>query len=92
MWRSLAVLEDLQVTGMDGVFGTRSLDHLLIYGEQHPRRLLTDYERHYNAHRAHQPRDQRPPLHDPDQPIDLTAVIKRRSTVSGLIHEYRRAA
>jgi hypothetical protein len=34
----------------------------------------------------------RPPLHDPDQPIDVAAVIKRRTTVAGLIHEYRRAA
>jgi putative transposase len=68
------------------------LDHLLIYGERHLRRVLAEYERHYNDHRAHQSRDQRPPMHDPDQPIDLTAVIERRSTVAGLIHEYRRAA
>jgi putative transposase len=53
--------------------------------------VLAEYEQHYNTHRAHQSRDQRPPLHDPDQPIDLTAVIKRRTTVAGLIHEYRRA-
>jgi len=38
------------------------------------------------------PAIKRPPLHDPDQPIDLTAAIKRRSTVAGLIHEYRRVA
>jgi hypothetical protein len=55
-------------------------------------RVLNDYERHYNAHRAHQSRDQRPPLHDPDEPIDITAAIKRRTTVAGLIYEYRRAA
>jgi putative transposase len=75
-----------------GTLRRECLDHLLIYGEQHLRRLLTDYEQHYNAHRAHQSRDQRPPLHDPNQPIDGTAVIKRRTTVAGLIHEYRRAA
>jgi hypothetical protein len=54
--------------------------------------VLSDYERHYNAQRAHQSLGQRPPLHDPGQPIDLTAVIKRRTTVAGLIHEYRRTA
>jgi transposase InsO family protein len=75
-----------------GTLRRECLDHLLIYGEQHLRRVLTDYERHYNAHRAHQSRDQRPPLHDPDRPIDVTAVIKRRTTVAGLIHEYQRAA
>jgi putative transposase len=75
-----------------GTLRRECLDHVLIYGEQHLRRVLDDYERHYNAHRAHQSRDQRPPLHDPDQPINLTAAIKRRSTVAGLIHEYRRVA
>ena len=75
-----------------GTLRRESLDHLLIYGEQHLRRVLTDYERHYNGHRAHQSRDQRPPLHDSGQPIDVTALIKRRTTVAGLIHEYRRAA
>jgi putative transposase len=75
-----------------GTLRRECLDHLLIYGERHLRWVLTDYERHYNAHRAHQSRGQRPPLHDPDQPIDLTAVIRRRTTVAGLIHEYRRAA
>jgi putative transposase len=75
-----------------GTLRRECLDHLLIHGEQHLRRVLDDYARHYNAHRAHQSLGQRPPLHDPDQPIDLTAVIKRRATVAGLIHEYRRAA
>jgi hypothetical protein len=32
------------------------LDHLLVYGEQHLRRVLADYERHYNGHRAQVPR------------------------------------
>jgi hypothetical protein len=31
-------------------------------------------------------------LHDADRPIDPTVVIERRSTVAGLIHEYRKAA
>ncbi|MDB4872600.1 MAG: integrase [Gemmatimonadales bacterium] len=75
-----------------GTLRRECLDHLLIYGERHLRRVLAEYERHYNAHRAHQSRDQRPPLHDPDQPINLTAMIEHRTTVAGLIHEYRRAA
>ncbi|MCW2917355.1 MAG: integrase, partial [Actinomycetia bacterium] len=75
-----------------GTLRRECLDHLVIYGEQYLRRVLAEYERHSNTHRAPQSRDQRPPLHDPDQPIDLTAVIERRTTVAGLIHEYRRAA
>jgi putative transposase len=68
------------------------LDHLLIYSERHLRRVLAEYARHYNGHRPHQPREQRPPLHEPGQPVDVTIGIKRRPVVHGLINEYRRAA
>jgi transposase InsO family protein len=68
------------------------LDHLLIYGARHLRRVLAEYAQHYNEHRPHQSRGQRPPLHQPGQPIDITARIKRRQIVHGLISEYRRLA
>jgi transposase InsO family protein len=66
--------------------------HLLIHGEQHLRQILAEYAQHYNDHRPHQARNQRPPLHEPGQAIDMTAQIKRRRAVRGLISEYRRAA
>ena len=66
--------------------------HLLIYGERHFWRLLAEYAQHYNGHRPHQSREQRPPLHEPGQPIDVTARITRRQVVHRLISEYRRAA
>ena len=75
-----------------GTLRRECLDHLLIYGERHLRQILTEYARHYNDHRPHQSREQRPPLHEPGQPIDMTARIKRRQAVQGLISEYRRAA
>jgi hypothetical protein len=65
------------------------LDHLLIHGERHLRRILAEYARHYNEHRPHQSREQRPPLHESGQPIDMTTRIKRRQVVHGLISEYR---
>jgi putative transposase len=65
---------------------------LLIYGERRLWRTLAEYSRHYYAHRPHQSREQRPPLREPGQPIDVTARIKRRQVVHGLISEYRRAA
>jgi hypothetical protein len=68
------------------------LDHLLIHGERHLRRVLAVYAQHYNEHRPHQSREQRPPLHEPGQPVDVTARIKRRQVIHGLISEYRRAA
>jgi putative transposase len=67
-------------------------DHLLIYSERHLRRVLAEYAQHYNEHRPHQSREQRPPLHQPGQSIDMTARITRTPVVHGLISEYRRAA
>jgi putative transposase len=75
-----------------GTLRRECLDHLLVYGERHLRRILTEYSRHYNGHRPHQSREQRPPLHEPGQPIDVTARIERTHVVHGLINEYRRAA
>ena len=75
-----------------GTLRRECLDHLLIYDERHLWRTLTEYSEHYNRHRPHQSRDQRPPLHQPGQPVDTTARIKHRRVVQGLISEYRRAA
>jgi hypothetical protein len=36
-------------------------------------------------------RHQRPPLHEPGPAVDMTARIKRRQVVHGLISEYRSA-
>ena len=58
-----------------GTLRRECLDHLLIYGEGHLRRILAEYTRHYNEHRPHQSRDQRPPLHEPGQAVDMTARI-----------------
>ena len=75
-----------------GTLRRECLDHLLIHGEQHLRHILAEYAQHYNDHRPHQSREQRPPLHEPGQAIDVTARIKLRQAVQGLISEYRRAA
>jgi transposase InsO family protein len=75
-----------------GTLRRECLDHLLIHGEQHLRQILAAYAQHYNDHRPHQARAQRPPLYKPGQAIDATARIKRRQAVQGLISEYRRAA
>ena len=75
-----------------GTLRRECLDHLLVYGEQHLRQVLAAYARHYNEHRPHQSREQRPPLREPGQAVDVTARIKRTHVVQGLISEYRRAA
>ena len=75
-----------------GTLRRECLDHLLIYGKRHLRRVLAEYARHYNEHLPHQSREQRPPLHEPGEAVDVTARIKRTHVVQGLISEYRRAA
>ena len=75
-----------------GTLRRECLDHLLIHGERHLLQILGEYSRHYNMHPPHQSREQRPPLHEPGQTIDMTARIKRRQVVNGLINEYSRAA
>jgi putative transposase len=75
-----------------GTLRRECLDHLLIYGEGHLRRILAEDARHYNEHRPHQSREQRPPLHEPGQTIDMTARITRTPVVHGLSSECRRAA
>jgi hypothetical protein len=72
--------------------GASASNHLLIHGERHLRRILAEYARHYNGHRPHQSREQRPPLYEPGQPIDMTTQIERTRVVHCVISEYRRAA
>lgn len=65
---------------------------MLIYNEQHLRTVLAEYTDHYNRHRPHQSRQQRPP--DSDKPVvtPLDAPIRRRRVLGGVINEYHRAA
>jgi putative transposase len=67
-------------------------DRTLIWNRQHLQRLLREYVEHYNTHRPHRSLGQRAPdntavvAYRPGQPI------RRQTTCSGLINEYRHAA
>ncbi len=67
-------------------------DKILLYGDRHATAVLDAYARHFNDHRPHQGRDQRPPNHDPATVTPLAGPIRRRKILGGVINEYHRAA
>jgi hypothetical protein len=54
--------------------------------------VLATYAGHYNGHRPHQSRQQRPPDHDMPVVRPLEAPVRRRKVPGGVINEYYRAA
>jgi hypothetical protein len=69
------------------------LDRMLIYNTRHLLAVLGEYLAHYNGHRPHQGREQRPPDCDTLPVADLNALrVRRRKVVHGMINEYEQAA
>jgi putative transposase len=63
-------------------------DRMLIYGERHLRSVLGEYAGHYNGHRPHQSREQRPPDRDDQARVPLDLPVQRRKVLGGMINEY----
>jgi putative transposase len=69
------------------------LDRILILNAAHARRVLREYETHFNTHRPHRSLSQAAPLRAlPSVPADPTAAVIRRDRLGGLIHEYAQVA
>ena len=75
-----------------GTLRRECLDHVLILGAQHLRKVLAEYAVLYNGHRSHQGLLQEFPLREPGRVVDVAGRIERRQVVGGPISEYRRAA
>jgi putative transposase len=67
-------------------------DRMLIYGEQHLLSVLGEYAGHYNRHRPHQSRQQRPPDQEGQVSVPLDLPVQRRKVLGGVINEYYQAA
>ncbi len=60
--------------------------------EAHARRVLAEYQEHYNAHRPHRSRDQRPPeasRQPRDWPVDAPRRLLRIRVLGGVINQYQ---
>src|SRR6476659_6936555 len=71
---------------------TELTDRMLIFGEQHLRRVLAEYSAHYNTQRPHRALHLRPPHLEQTVPDLGYERIKRRPILGGLINEYEAAA
>jgi hypothetical protein len=65
---------------------------VLIYNQRPARTILAAYQQHFNGHRPHHSRDQRPPDHAPDMVVEINEAVPRRRILGGVLNEYHRAA
>lgn len=77
-----------------GTLRRELLDRTLILSERHLALILGEYVAHYNGHRPHQSRRQRPPDIETQHAGDVADLrsVRRKPVVMGLINEYHQAA
>jgi putative transposase len=77
-----------------GTLRRELLDRILIVGERHRALVLREYLIHYNTHRPHQSRLQRPPDIETQPVRDVASLrsIRRKRAAGGVISEYHHAA
>ena len=63
------------------------LDHLIVFGEQHLRRILISYVAYYNSVRTHRSLHKDAPI---SRPIQRTGIIRSHPILGGLHHHYVR--
>jgi transposase InsO family protein len=63
------------------------VDHVIVLGEAHLRRILKSYARYYNETRTHLALDKDAPV---SRPVQRTGVISSRAILGGLHHHYAR--
>src|SRR6202790_1199504 len=63
------------------------VDHIIIFGEAHLRRILKSYADYYNSVRTHRSLNKDAPV---SRPVQRTGVISSRAILGGLHHHYAR--
>jgi putative transposase len=82
------------IFGRDRVGSVRRelFDRILIINARHLRKVLTEYETHFNTHRPHRALNQASPLRALPDPVDADIKVIRRDRLGGLLHEYVQVA
>ena len=68
------------------------LDRMLIINAAHLRKVLSEYESHFNGHRPHRALNHASPLRALPDPVDADVKVIRRDRLGGLLHEYAQVA
>ena len=63
------------------------LDHMIVFGEAHLRRILRGYAAYYNVSRTHRSLNKDAPLH---RAIERLGAVVSRPVLGGLHHQYCR--
>jgi transposase InsO family protein len=63
------------------------LDHMIVLGQAHLRRILGKYAAYYNESRIHRSLDKDAPFH---RAIERVGIITSRPVLGGLHHQYCR--
>ena len=63
------------------------VDHFVVLGEAHLRRILRAYARYYNDIRTHRSLDKDAPV---SRPVQRTGIIRSHAILAGLHHHYVR--
>jgi transposase InsO family protein len=83
-------LQNAHVERVIGTIRRDCLDHLIVMGEDHARRILEEYVRYYNEDRTHQALGAESPI--PDEERGETGRLVSVPYLGGLHHGYRRAS
>jgi hypothetical protein len=70
-----------------GTIRRECLDHLIVFGESHLRRILGEFAAYYNKLRVHRSLDLDAPLH---RAIESIGIVASRPILGALHHQYRR--
>jgi transposase InsO family protein len=70
-----------------GTIRRECVDHMVVFGEAHLRRILREYAAYYNGLRTHRALDQDAPVH---RAIHTIGAITPRPVLGGLHHQYCR--